>query len=414
MCQQSNLALYLSNKSDKNYILNEILENRFLNGLFDLSVLKGVLYSSITIDKIIEEELQHDKILIQSEDNKNLRTMSSGQQRKALLNYLLAQNPEFILLDDVYSNIDKLTQQEITGTINKLGNSILLIQILFRKRDLLDSIDTIYFVDNQNNISHYESRETFTEKSRTDESDNLSFVLPQSYSDNLIETELLVELKNINVNYEDKKVLHNLNWTIKKGEFWQLVGPNGSGKSTLVSMISGDNPKAYRQDITLFGRKKGSGESIWDIKSKIGYFTPAMIHQFKRSSTVEEMIISGIVDSVGLYIQPTDIQKDIAYEWMQVLGLKDRKTLFQKISLGQQRMVMVARAMVKHPALLILDEPTIELDDENTSLFIDLIHAIAREKDTAIIYISHRNEDNLKPNKIFELIKTENGYTGFI
>jgi len=412
MSQQSNIALYLSNKSDKNYILDEILENRFLNGLFDLSVLKGVLYSSITIDKIIEEELQHDKILIQNEENKNLRTMSSGQQRKALLNYLLAQNPEFILLDDVYSNIDKLTQQEITGTINKLGNSILLIQILFRKRDLLDSIDTIYFVDNQNNISHSESRETFTEKSRTDESDKLSFVLPQSYSDNFIETELLVELNNINVNYEDKKVLHNLNWTIKKGEFWQLVGPNGSGKSTLVSMISGDNPKAYRQDITLFGRKKGSGESIWDIKSKIGYFTPAMIHQFKRSSTVEEMIISGIVDSVGLYIQPTDIQKDIAHEWMQVLGLKDRKTLFQKISLGQQRMVMVARAMVKHPALLILDEPTIELDDENTLLFIDLIHAIAREKDTAIIYISHRDEDNLNPNKIFELIKTDNGYTG--
>ena len=296
--------------------------------------------------------------------------------------------------------------------MNKLGNSTLLIQILFRKRDLLDTIDTIYFVDNQNKISHSESRKIFTEKPQIYEMDKPSFVLPKRYSDNLIETGLLVELNNINVNYEDKKVLHNLNWTIKKGEFWQLIGPNGSGKSTLVSMISGDNPKAYRQDITLFGRKKGSGESIWDIKSKIGYFTPAMIHQFRRSSTVEEMIISGIVDSVGLYIQPTDIQKDIANEWLHVLGIKDKKTLFQKISLGQQRMVMVARAMVKHPALLILDEPTIELDDENTLLFIDLIQAIAREKDTAIIYISHRDEDNLNPNKIFELIKTENGYTG--
>jgi molybdate transport system ATP-binding protein len=296
--------------------------------------------------------------------------------------------------------------------LNKLGNSTLLIQILFRKRDLLDTIDTIYFVDNQNKISHSESRKIFTEKPQIYKTDKPSFVLPKRYSDNLIETGLLVELNNINVNYEDKKVLHNLNWTIKKGEFWQLIGPNGSGKSTLVSMISGDNPKAYRQDITLFGRKKGSGESIWDIKSKIGYFTPAMIHQFRRSSTVEEMIISGIVDSVGLYIQPTDIQKDIANEWLHVLGIKDKKTLFQKISLGQQRMVMVARAMVKHPALLILDEPTIELDDENTLLFIDLIQAIAREKDTAIIYISHRDEDNLNPNKIFELIKTENGYTG--
>jgi molybdate transport system ATP-binding protein len=126
------------------------------------------------------------------------------------------------------------------------------------------------------------------------------------------------------------------------------------------------------------------------------------------------MIISGIVDSVGLYIQATDIQKDIAHKWMQVLGFNDKKTLFQNLSLGLQRMVMVARAMVKHPALLILDEPTIELDDENTSLFIDLIHAIANENETAIIYISHRDEDNLKPNKIIELIKTDNGYTAIV
>ena len=113
--------------------------------------------------------------------------------------------------------------------------------------------------------------------------------------------ETLVELHSVSVKYGNKQVLSDINWTIRKGEFWQLTGPNGAGKSTLISMITGDNPKAYGQNMILFGRRKGSGETIWDIKRQIGYFTPIMIQQFSRSESVENMIISGLNDSVGLY-----------------------------------------------------------------------------------------------------------------
>jgi len=139
-----------------------------------------------------------------------------------------------------------------------------------------------------------------------------------------------------------------------------------------------------------------------------------MILQFTRDDTVENMIISGLMDSVGLYCKPTDIQKNIANRWILMLGTAYRNKSFQSLSIGQQRMVMVARALVKHPPLLILDEPTIELDDENSRLFIDMINAIAKEKQIAILYVSHRDEAGLKPDMIYELIPGKNGSTGLI
>jgi molybdate transport system ATP-binding protein len=179
-------------------------------------------------------------------------------------------------------------------------------------------------------------------------------------------------------------------------------------------MIIGDNPKGYGQDMVLFGRKKGSGETIWEIKKQIGYFTPGMMLQFKHKDSVENMIISGLVDSVGLYTIPTDFQRHTADAWLQVIGPSFRNASFQSLSFGQQRMVMVVRAMVKQPPLLILDEPTVGLDDENAQLFISLINAIASQKKVAIIYVSHRNEPELQPDYIFELMPGADGSVGRI
>jgi molybdate transport system ATP-binding protein len=411
---QKNIGLYLSNTSNKNELLKQIMHNNFLGGYIDLSTLQGALYSAITIEKIIEEELRHDRFLIQTNENKSLESMSSGQQRKALLSYLIDQKPQYMVLDDVYSNIDIETQLSITKTLTELSESTLLIQLFFRKRDLLPCIETIYTINPNNQISTRINADEFRNTDSKTDSQTHRFVLPKSFSENHIDIDPLVQLNSVSVHYGEKKVLDKVNWTIKPGEFWQLVGPNGAGKSTMITMICGDNPKAYGQDMILFGRKKGSGETIWDIKRQIGYFTPNMIHQFTRDDSVENMIISGLLDSVGLYVVPTDLQKDTAKLWIDMLGPSFRKKSFQSLSIGQQRMVMVARAMVKHPPLLILDEPTIELDDENSRVFIEMVNAIAAEKQVAIIYVSHREEENLKPEKIFELVSTTSGYTGVV
>ena len=414
MKKHINIGLYLSNKSNKNYILQQIMANKFLQPYLDLSPLKGALHSSITIDKFIEDELRHDRFLIQTDENSSLASMSSGQQKKALLLYLINQKPQYIVLDDVYSNVDKQTQQFIDNELTQLGESTLLVQLFFRKRDLLPCIDIVYSVNENNEITASQQANLFLASNQSDSINPVLFSLPKMYNENHTNVDPLVQLNSVSVHYGTKDVLDNVQWTIKSGEFWQLVGPNGAGKSTLISMITGDNPRAYGQDMILFGRKKGSGESIWDIKRQIGYFTPSMIEQFTRVDTVENMIISGLNDSVGLYINPSDMQKDIARGWMDSLGSAYKNRTFQSLSLGQQRMVMVARAMVKYPPLLILDEPTIELDDENSKLFIEMVNAIAAEKKIAIIYVSHRDEPDLQPNKIFELIRTEHGYTGIV
>ena len=409
-----NIGLYLSNTSNKKHIIRQIMDNQFLQPYIDLSALRGALHSTITIDKLIDDELRHDHFVIQTAENKSLESMSSGQQKKALLSYLIAQKPDYILLDDVYSNIDKETQLAITQSLAELSETTVLIQLFFRKRDVLPCMDIVLSVNERNEIGKEQTATEFLTANQNQENVPHIFALPKQYAENHVDVDPLIQLNSISVYYGEKEVLDKLSWEIRKAEFWQLVGPNGSGKSTLITMISGDNPKAYGQDMMLFGRKKGSGETIWDIKRQIGYFTPSMINQFTRDDSVENMIISGLMDSVGLYVVPSDLQKDMAKAWIEMLGPRFRNKSFQSLSIGQQRMVMVARAMVKHPPLLILDEPTIELDDENSQLFIEMVNAIAAEKQVAIIYVSHRDEENLKPERIFELVPSEKGYTGII
>ncbi len=408
------IGLYLSNTSNKKHIIGEIMNNCFLSEYVDLSQLQGALYSSITIERLVEEELRHDHFVVQTDENVSLQSMSSGQQKKALLSYLIARQPQYMVLDDVYSNIDHETQLSITKRLNDLSQTTLLIQLFFRKRDLLPSIDTVYSVDENNQITDTFDAAAFRSKENALKKQTHHFSLPEYFSANHDVVDPLIQLNSVSVHYKSKNVLDNVSWEIRKGEFWQLTGPNGSGKSTLITMISGDNPKAYGQNMILFGRKKGSGETIWDIKRQIGYFTPSMTNQFTRDDSVENMIISGLMDSIGLYIIPTDLQKDMANVWVERLGPSFRNKSFQSLSIGQQRMVMVARAMVKHPPLLILDEPTIELDDENSRLFVEMINSIASEKKITIIYVSHRDEEGLKPERIFELVPAEKGYTGII
>jgi molybdate transport system ATP-binding protein len=178
-------------------------------------------------------------------------------------------------------------------------------------------------------------------------------------------------------------------------------------------MIYGNNTKAYGQEVYLFGKKKGSGESVWDIKQKIGYISPSMLELFHRNHTVEQMIISGFFDSIGLYQTPSTLQVQTAAMWMEVLNLsKEKNTSFLKLSPAIQRLVLIARAMIKHPPLLILDEPLIHVDDEGTALIIALINKIAKESETSILFVSHRHEANIQPDFTYTLCPSPNGSIG--
>ena len=407
------IGIYLSNSANKDLIIDQIIANKFFKNDPDLSGLHGELYSTITINRIIDEELRHDRFPIFTEENPSLLSMSSGQQRKALLTYLISLRPQYLVLDDIYSSVDKDTREFIVENLERLSGTTLMIQLFYRKQDVLKFIKTVYTVDNQNHIIDQHTLQLFIQKHLTDHAIQ-NIALPHLFVEPTPMINPLVQLNSVSASFHDHQVLKNICWTIQSGEFWQLKGPIGSGKSTLLSMIIGDNPKGYGQDMVLFGRKKGTGETIWDIRKRIGYFTPSMILQFTHNDPVENMVISGLVDSVGLYTKPSDLQRDIANAWLKVLGPDFRNKTFNSLSFGQQRILLVVRAMVKHPPLLILDEPTVGLDDENTRLFLNMINAIATQKKVAIIYVSHRSEPDLKPDKIFELIPSSEGSTGHI
>jgi len=373
---------------------------------------KGVLFSSFTLNQFIKEEAIHDDFSLSKEQHRSIRTFSSGEQKKALLNYLLSKNPDFFVLDNVFDMLDHASQVELVSRLNDLSQGIPMIQI-FRVRDqILPFISTVlrlqedkvWFTGNRN---AYELRFPVPHIINDDDS-----IPPALHEFRKLE-DPLIRFKNIYVTYGDRCILNGIDWEINQGDFWQLIGPNGSGKTTLLTMITGDNPKAYGQDLTLFGQKKGSGESIWDIKKKIGYVTPAMTTLFRGRHTVENMVISGLYDSIGLYKQPTFAEKKLANKWIDLIGLQDVKDkFFSKIPEEQRCMVLIARSMIKHPPLLILDEPTHGLGDVHIPVVTNLINKIAEESQTTLIYVSHKKEEGLNPTQTYTLIPGKDGSTG--
>ena len=312
-------AVFLSNNTERNSFVEGLLKGRANDDFSIFNKQKGVLFSLITLNEFIEEDERHEGWLLSKEYKRGIRNLSSGEQKKALLTYLLNQKPEFIILDNPFDNLDIASQKTLRTLIEKISSTISIVLLISRNRDFLSFIrNAVSLKDNKieliEDIEYYLSNKTSTIETTTKS-------IPKPLSEYKLSSNELISFKNVTVRYEERVIVRDINWTINAGEFWQLIGPNGSGKTTLLTMINGDNPKAYNQDLTLFGRRKGSGETVWEIKQKIGYLTPAMTELFSTLHTLEEMIVSGFLDSIGLYKYPTDIQLRLANEWLGIIEL---------------------------------------------------------------------------------------------
>ncbi|SKB85030.1 molybdate transport system ATP-binding protein [Salegentibacter holothuriorum] len=381
--------------------------------LQELQGKKGLLFSRVVLNKFIEEDAKHGNSVLVLDENRSLRTFSSGEKRKALLNYLLDQKPDFLVLDNAFDSLDGTSVKALLSTLERVSAETSIIQLFKRQEDLLPFIGLILNIENEE-ITNLMSVFEFREAREQIPFSTITTIPPAPDVLSKI-SEVLVKMNEVSVWYEEKPILTDITWEIRKGDFWQLIGPNGSGKTTLLSMIYGDNPKAYGVDLYLFGSRKGSGESVWEIKKKIGYFSPSLTELFTRRNTVLEMLISGLQDSIGLYQRPRDKEVRLAKAWLEVLEMESfSKAIFTDLSELQQRIILIGRAMIKHPALLILDEPTTSLDDKSALEITSLIKLIARESETAIIFVSHRKEKGLEPKMVYQLIPTENGSKGEI
>ncbi|WP_339813132.1 ATP-binding cassette domain-containing protein [Zunongwangia profunda] len=406
------LAIYARDHKLVSRLIDDLKKDKKVPGFEELQHKHGFEHSEAVLQNFIKDDQKHGNSVLVKDESRSLRTFSSGEKRKALLEYLLKKQPEYLILDDPFDCLDVQSVANFKERLAEVKSDFILVQIFRREEDILPFIDIILDFDGagntifKNKADFIENKQGFLEEiKRIPAAPKVFEGIPES----------LIQLKNVNVAYEDRSILSNISWEVKRSEFWKLTGPNGSGKTTILSMIYGDNPKAYGVDLFLFGKKKGSGESVWEIKKKIGYFSPSITELFIRRNSVEEMLISGLVDSIGLYQKPSDKQRALAKQWLGTLGFQEKaKKVFNDLSNLEKRMLLIARAMIKHPPLLILDEPSTGLDDKSALKITNLINHIAAQSDTAIIYVSHRKEKGLHPDFEYELFPTENGSVGKI
>ena len=399
-------AIYLKSSDDKKLLIQQ-LQNGSLGAEFGLQLSgRGALYSVLTLEQFLAEEYRHGRDDLTAGQPQALASLSEGEQKRLLLEYLLAAKPDYLILDNLFDSLDLAGQQLIEQQLQQLQHQIPLVQLLSRRRDKLAFIQRQFRLEHSQLVLDDCVNATVPE---------LTGDIPPAADEPASLDPLLIRMRDLQVSYGEKAVLNGINWDIRAGEFWQLHGPNGAGKSTLVQLINGESTKGYGQQLYLFGRKKGSGESIWDIKRHVGCFTRLMVQNFSSHDSVENMLISGFFDSVGLYQQPAAIHQRLAAQWLQLVGMTAyAKQPFAHLGAGQQRLILAMRAMVKHPPLLLLDEPLVGLDDEESAVLIALINRMASSRTSAIVYISHRTEIGLTADAVFELIPYATGSVGLI
>ncbi|WP_067093915.1 molybdate ABC transporter ATP-binding protein ModF [Marinomonas atlantica] len=335
------------------------------------------------------------------------RKLSTGETRKVMLIRALSSKPDLLILDEPFDGLDVDTLAMLQQHLASIIDTTPMVMVLNRFDEMPDFITHVAYlekaaddcgllafkVDRQDKSAFSELYQLLHLKTT-----DLQVPAPDSASKfpSLDPAQPLVKLTDATIKYDETVIVDKLNWTIEPGKHWQLSGPNGSGKTGVLSLITGDHPQCYSNDIFVFGFQRGNGESIWQIKQFIGYVSTSLQWEYRVSVSCKNVIISGFYDSIGMYSKSTDNQKKIADEWLALLGMKDRADQpFNKLSYGDQRLLLIARAMVKHPSLLILDEPCLGLDDMNRQLVLALIEKICAGHETTVLYVNHHAEDQI-------------------
>ncbi|MGO2356386.1 MAG: molybdate ABC transporter ATP-binding protein ModF [Marinomonas foliarum] len=331
------------------------------------------------------------------------RKLSTGETRKVMLIRALSSKPDLLILDEPFDGLDVDTLVMLQAHLVSIIDTTPMILVLNRFDEMPEFITHVAYVDKGELALTVDKKDesAFNELYQLLHLKTTDLQVPEADPANklpvLDPSQPLVKLSQATIKYGDTVIVDKLDWTIERGQHWQLSGPNGSGKTGVLSLITGDHPQCYTNDIFVFGFQRGNGESIWQIKQFIGYVSTALQWEYRVSTSCKNVIISGFYDSIGMYSKSTDNQKQIADQWLELLGMKDRADQpFNKLSYGDQRLLLIARAMVKHPPLLILDEPCLGLDDMNRQLILALIEKICEGKETTVLYVNHHAEDQIK------------------
>ena len=330
---------------------------------------------------------------------KQLVTLSSGEMRKYQLARALAVRPRMVIIDSPFIGLDVQTRDMLCRLLETLIHdwNMQIVLVVSRREDIPPFITHIIEVQDRcpSTVMPVEDYLARPEKPLPRPILSQDLVdLMHSLPETDMESDEIVRCNQVTLQYGSRRILDRLDWTIRKGEHWALLGPNGSGKSALLSMVYADNPQSYACDIALFGRPRGTGESIWEIKKHIGYVSPEMHRSYCRRYPALDIVASGLHDTIGLYKKITDQEREACRVWMNIFGITHLEgSDFLELSSGEQRMILLARAFVKNPTLLILDEPLHGLDRHNRTLVMEIIKAFCAQPQKTLIIVTHYPEE---------------------
>jgi molybdate transport system ATP-binding protein len=346
---------------------------------------------------------------------KPLIQLSNGENKRVQLAIALLEEPELLILDNPFLGLDIEGRATLHGIINGLAAGGMQILLITSPHEIPACITHIAQLDKGRWVfcgpradvpAAAEAEVTV----RLDagilarlregrgaggaDADGRDEEAADEAARDDFDFKVAVKMVNTTIKYGEATILKNINWEVRKGERWNVSGPNGAGKSTILSLITADNPQAYANEIWLFDRRRGTGETIWEIKKKIGFVSPELHLYFDTGASCFEVIASGLFDTIGLFRALTPEQEETTRSWMQLLSLEQlRGKRLAQLSTGQQRMVLLARALIKNPPMLILDEPCQGLDDGQTAYFRALITALCEAFDTTLVYVSHYRQE---------------------
>jgi molybdate transport system ATP-binding protein len=342
---------------------------------------------------------------------KQLIKLSNGETKRLMLAAALLKNPILLLLDNPLTGLDVQTRSEFNGILNEIvsaGITIIMATAPFEIPDSITHIATLEkgAITRAMPIGDYNPAQ-FTD-AQVDQIDKNELSALLNTKPDSTPYQQIVDMKNVHIQYGPTVILDRVNWQIKPGEHWALLGANGAGKSTLLSLINGDNPQAYANDIVLFDKKRGTGESIWDIKKKIGFVSPELHQYFPTDNSCLQVIESGYYDTLGLFRQSSKEKAEIALRWMKALEIDQyARVLLKSIPASAQRLCLLARALIKNPDLLIFDEPCQGMDAHQQLHFKNLVDTICSLGNVTLIYVTHYQHEI--PDSVDKVLRLDKG-----
>jgi len=373
-----------------------------------LKAVKTPIQAYWTVDKVVSL-LDLSSLL-----NKTIIKLSNGETRRLTIALALLRNPKLLLMDQPLIGLDIGTRARFNQILQQIIDSGIHL-IITTPANEIPAVAThvAYLANGEIKIAGKKTSviasTSFPLQAQLPTFQNIEMLQQELASYALPAFQKIIEMKGVNVRYGDKPILTDINWDVIQGERWAIKGHNGAGKSTLLSLINGDNPQAYANHIVLFDRRRGSGESIWEIKKKIGFVSPEQHQYFPTEQTCLQTILSGFFDTDGLFRKTSKEQDEIALRWMEIFGIKHiiAKRL-KTVPTSEQRLCLLARALIKKPVLLILDEPCQGLSPEQRDLFKSVVNELCLHSVVTILYVSHYAEDI--PSLINQTLLLEKGY----